>query len=217
MRVFTTVLAIAAIAVLLTLVPTASASSPQPLPQDQAQALITAPSPVASSSVTRTVSPQEAYAAATTPGASVYVAPGMTLAQSVGLTPTVGVATPTSPLAKAAVAAQASTGCAATQSGWSWGTWPYEQTITDVTYWCAIYGVVITSRSTTVTATGTLCGTGWTSGQLISGGVGYTWFTMRASAGWNCPTVIPWVVLHPSHYLDTAHNDWGNSAQVGHD
>ncbi len=218
MRVFTTGLGIAAITVLVALVPVASAGTPQPLPQDQAQALISASPPVASSSVTRRVSPQEAYAAATAPGASVYVAPGMTLAQAVGLAPTVAVATPTSALTKPALAAQAaSTGCAATQSGWTWGTWPYEQTITDITYWCAITGVVITSRSTTVTATGTFCGTGWTAGQLISGGIGYTWFTMRASAGWNCPTVIPWVVLHPSHYLDTAHNAWGNSEQVGHD
>jgi hypothetical protein len=216
-RMCTTALGIAVIAVLVALVPTASASTPQPLPPDQAQALISAPSPVTSSSVTRRVSPQEAYAAATAGGASVYVAPGMTLAQAVGLTPTVGVAAPTSPLVKPVIAAQVSTGCAATQSSWSWGTWPYEQTITDITYWCAIYGVVITSRSTTVTATGTFCGTGWTSSQLISGGVGYSWFTMRASAGWSCPTVIPWVILHPSHYLDTAHNDWGNSEQVGHD
>jgi hypothetical protein len=214
-RMCTTAVGIAAITVLVALVPMASASTtPQPLPQDQAQALISASSPVAGSSVTRKVSPQEAYAAATAPGASVYVAPGMTLAQSVGLTPTIGVVSPTKP----ALATQAaSTGCVVNQSGWTWGTWPYEQTITDTTYWCVITGVMITNKSTTVTATGTLCGTGWTASQLVAGGIGYSWFTMRASAGWNCPTVIPWVTLHPSHYLDTAHNDWGNSDQVGHD
>jgi hypothetical protein len=139
----------------------------------------------------------------------------MSPAQAVGLASTPGPAASTSAAVTAIPAAETSAGCASTQSGWHWGTWPYDQQIADITYWCAIYGVMITYRSTSVTASGTLCGTAWTASQLASGGVGYTWFVTRASAGWNCPTVVPWVVLHPSHYLDTAHNDWGNSEQVG--
>jgi hypothetical protein len=213
MRAFMTGVGIAAIAALVALVPTASAAGPQPLAPDQAQTLINAAPPVASTSVTRRVSPQEAFAAASAPGAVVSVAPGMTLAQAVGLTPTGGgpIAS-TSALVKPAAAA--AYGCESNVSGWHWGTWPYDQNITDVTYWCAVYGVAITYKTTSVTATGTLCGTDWTSSALIGGGIGFTWFTMRASAQWACPTAIPWVTLHPSHYLDTAHNAWGNSEQV---
>jgi hypothetical protein len=208
-------LGILAILVSVAFVPAASAGGPQPLSPTQAEALVNAPSPMAGSSVTRRVSPQEALAAASIPGASVAVASGMSPAEAVGLAPTPSPAVSTAAVAKAVSAAEAGAGCASTQSGYHWGTWPYDQQITDITYWCAIYGVTITYRSTSVTATGTMCGTAWTSSALVSGGVGYTWFVMRASAQWNCPTVVPWVTLHPSHYLDTAHNDWGNSAQVG--
>lgn len=215
MRQLATAVGVLAILTTVAFAPAASAGGPQPLPPAQAEALLGTPSLVPSSSVTRRVSPQEALAAATLAGASVSVASGMSLAQAVGLAPTAGPAVSTSSVVKPVAAAQSSSGCAATQSGWQWGTWPYDQQITDVTYWCVVYGVSITYRSTVVTASGTLCGTGWTASQLISGGVGYTWFVTRASAGWNCPTVVPWVVLHPTHYLDTSHNDWGNSAQVG--
>ena len=208
-------LGVLAILMSVAFVPAASAGGPQPLSPTQAEALVNAPSPVTGSSVTRRVSPQEALAAANTPGASVSVASGMSPAQAVGIASTPGPAASTSAAVTATPAAETSAGCASTQSGWHWGTWPYDQQITDLTYWCAIYGVMITYRSTSVTASGTLCGTAWTASQLVSGGVGYTWFVTRASAGWNCPTVVPWVVLHPSHYLDTAHNDWGNSEQVG--
>ena len=211
-NVFVTGVVIAAIAALVVLVPMASAGDPQPLAPDQAQALITAPSPVASTSVTRRVSPQEALAAASAPGATTFVAPGMTLAQAVGIAPTVGPITSTSALARPAAAD--SQPCESNVSGWHWGLWPYDQNISDTTYWCAIYGVSITYRTTTVTASGTLCGTSWTSAALISGGIGYNWFTMRASAGWSCPSDIPWITWHPSHYLDTSHNAWGNSEQV---
>jgi len=213
MRVLFAGAGIAVIAALVLLVPMASAGDPQPLAPDQAQALISAASPVAATSVTRRVSPQEALAATSAPGALTSVAAGMTLAQAVGLAPTDGPVRSTSAMARPAKAAYY--GCESNQSGWHWGLWPYDQNITDTTYWCAIYGSSITFRTTTVTATGTLCGTSWTASALISGGIGYSWFTMRASAGWSCPSDIPWITWHPSHYLDTAHNAWGNSAQVG--
>jgi hypothetical protein len=38
---------------------------------------------------------------------------------------------------------------------------------------------------------------------------------MRSSAGFSCPTVIPWVTLHPSHYEDIARNSWGSTSEVG--
>jgi hypothetical protein len=194
-----------AVAGLLATAGAASAKAPpaggaRPLPVAEATALAAAGG--SSGSTTWAVSAEEALAAASRPDATVSVVPGLSLREAVGLAPT------------AAVAAEAASGCAANAAWWQWGTWPYEQRITDTTYWCAVYGDHITYRSSSVTAGGTLCSTNWTGSALISGGIGYSWFVMRSSAGYSCPTVIPWLTLHPSHYLDVSRNAWGNSAIV---
>ena len=183
----------------------ASAKAPpaggaRPLPVAEATALAAAGS--SSGSTTWAVSAADALAAASQPDATVSVAPGLSLREAVGLGST------------AALAVEAASGCAANAAWWQWGTWPYEQRITDTTYWCAVYGDHITYRSSSVTGGGTLCSTNWTGSALISGGIGYSWFVMRSSAGFSCPTVIPWITLHPSHYLDVSRNSWGNSAIV---
>lgn len=193
----------------------AAAGRPQPLPQAQAQALIDAPAAVQSGSTTRAVSPQEALAAASIAGATVSIAPGLSLTQAVGLAPAVTLSAAPSSVVRPVGATVASVGCSSNAAWHEWGTWPYQQRITDTTYWCAVYGDHITYTSSSVTASGTLCGTGWTSSQLISGGIGYSWFVMRSSAGWNCPTVIPWVTLHPSHHMDVSRNAWGSTSEVG--
>ena len=181
------------------------AGGARPLSPAEASAL--AASGFSSGSVTRAISAEEALAAASQPGATVSVEPGLSLREAVGL----GSAGTTT----AAVAAADATGCAANAAWWQWGTWPYEQRITDTTYWCAVWGDHITYRSSSVNGNGTLCSTNWTSSALISGGIGYSWFVMRSSAGFSCPTVIPWITLHPSHYLDVSRNAWGNSAIIG--
>jgi hypothetical protein len=204
------------LAALALLAPGAASAKPappaKPLPQAQAEALIGAPAAVSSGSETRAVSPQEALAAAALPGATAAVAPGLSLQQAVGV-----LADPVSSAASSvpAPAAAAFTACSANAAWHQWGTWPYEQRITDTTYWCAVYGGQITYRSSSVSGSGTLCGTGWTTSQLISGGIGYSWFVMRSSAGFACPTVVPWVTLHPSHYEDVSRNSWGSTAEVG--
>ena len=198
-----------AAAALVALAPTASAGVPQPLPEEQAQALIAATAPGANGSVTRRATPQEVLAAASAPGSVVAVAPGLTPRQAVGL----GAAALASGVAASPAAVQY--GCNANVAWRQWGTWPYEQKISDTTYWCAYYGQFVTYWSSSVAATGTICGGSWTTSQLISGGIGYTWFVLRSSAGWSCPTVVPWVSLHPSHYIDISRNAWGNAAEVG--
>jgi hypothetical protein len=221
------ILAAGAFVGLLALPAAAGAKAPpggvvRPLPEAEAAALVAAPAAVASGSVTRAVSPQEALAAAGLPGAAVSVAPGLSLRQAVGIaadspaSPAIAsVAGSAAPAAPVSAAAATATGCASNAAWWEWGTWPYQQRITDTTYWCAVYGSHITYRSSSVSGTGTLCGTGWTSSALISGGIGYSWFVMRSSAGFSCPTVVPWVTLHPSHHLDVSRNAWGNSAIIG--
>lgn len=112
-------------------------------------------------------------------------------------------------------AAAENTACSANAAWRQWGTWPYEQRITDTTYWCAVYGGQITYRSSTASGSGTLCGSSWATSQLISGGIGYSWFVIRSSVGFACPTVVPWITLHPSHYEDISRNSWGSTAEVG--
>jgi len=191
--------------VAVALVPTASAGGPQPLAPAQAQALANAAPVVQTGSVTRSATPQEALAAAALPGATVSISPGLAPSEAVGLA---SVARPIAPAA-------ASNACWANAYWRQWGTWPYEQKITDTTYWCAVYGDHITYTASSVTGTGTFCGTSWTTSQLIGGGIGYSWFVLRSSAGFSCSTVIPWVTLHPSHYIDVSRNDWGSTAEVG--
>jgi hypothetical protein len=170
------------------------------------------PAAVQSGSSTRSVTAQEALAAASVAGAVVSVAPGLSLQEAVGLAPAVG--GPTRRM-YAAGRASAYTACSANSAWHEWGTWPYQQRITDTTYWCAVYGERITYTSSTANGSGTLCSTNWTSSQLVSGGIGYSWFVTRSSAGFSCPTAIPWISLHPSHYEDVARNAWGSTSEVG--
>ncbi len=194
---------------------TASAGGPQPLPQAQAQALIDAPAAVQSSSATRPVSAREALAAGSIAGAVVSVAPGMSPAQAVGLAPVVSLSATTGAVVRPIGTTTSAVACSANAAWHEWGTWPYQQRITDTTYWCAVYGDHITYTSSSATASGTLCGADWARSQQIGGGIGYSWFVVRSSAEWACPTVIPWVVLHPSHHEDVSRNAWGSTAEVG--
>jgi hypothetical protein len=107
--------------------------------------------------------------------------------------------------------------CWANAAWHQWGTWPYQQRLTDTTYWCAVYGSHITYRTSSTTASGTLCGTGWTANQLIGGGIGrgFKYFTVRASAGFSCATVIPWFTIHTTHHEDVKRNARGGTTFVG--
>jgi hypothetical protein len=179
------------------LVPAASAGNgngkAKPLDPNEAQALASAPGQSLQTSISP-VSKLDALAASTQPGAQIELAPGF--------------ATPAQAIA-------ASTGCTAWQSGWGWGTWPYDQQVYDHTYYCAVTGDHITFRTTTVTTGGTLCGTESRTNWIVSGGIGYFWMVVHAQARFSCPTVVPWVTLHPTDWLETSYNAWGNAAQVG--
>lgn len=213
-----TVAGLAAALAGVALVPTAAAGGPQPAAPTQAQALISAPAPVVSGSVTRAVSAQEALSAASVPGAVVSVVSGLSLVQAVGLAPAVSPSTTAASALRpigVTTTATAATACSANAAWHEWGTWPYQQRITDTTYWCAVYGDHITYTSSSASGSGTFCGTEWTSSQIISGGIGYSWFVTRSRAGFSCPTAIPWISLHPSHYEDVARNAWGSTSEVG--
>src|SRR2546423_10769141 len=76
------------------------------------------------------VSPEQALAAASEPGAQVEVAAGMTPAQAVGLAPVSLAFAKASGVAPAAATAE----YCWEHSPWvEWGTWPYQQRVTDHT------------------------------------------------------------------------------------
>lgn len=183
----------------------ASAADPTPLPPDQAQALATAPD--TSGSTTSAVDGQSVLNAAALPGADTSIESGVSAQAAVGLAPLTegNIVSPMRPV------------CWANAAWHQWGTWPYQQRITNTAYWCAVYGSHITFRSASTTTSGTLCETNWRQIQLIGGGVGrgFTYFTMRSSAGFSCPTVIPWITIHTSHHVDVKRNDRGVTTFVG--
>lgn len=182
--------------------------SATPLSPDQAQVLISSAAAIPTGSTTNSVDGQTALDAASQPGADTQIESGLTPQQAVGLVPfTDG----------SAISASMKPICWANAAWNQWGTWPYQQRITDTTYWCAIYGNHITFRSSTTTASGTLCGVEWRTNQVIAGGVGkaFTYFTNRASAGFSCQTIVPWITLHTSHHEDVKRTDRGVTTFVG--
>jgi hypothetical protein len=174
-----------------------------PLPPDNANVLVAAGETAGVSDATE-VDPATALAAASAPNADTSIESDLTPEEAVGLAP-----------AGASLDSTAAKRCWADQAWDQWGTWPYQQKIVDTTYWCAVYGVKITLRSSSVTGGGTICALSWRASQLIGGGVGFPSFTERSSAGFSCPTVVPWVVLHPSHHLDVVRTSRGGAAIVG--
>lgn len=181
--------------------------APPPLDPTTAQQLADAAAVLPSGSTSWSVTPAQALAASAAPGATTWVDPSMSPQSAVGETASQSV--------DSLNALSPPKWCWATAFWHQWGTWPYQQRVTDTTYWCAVLGVRITYRSSSVVGSGTLCGTNWTSSQLISGGYGYPWFTMRSSAGFACPTVIPWIVLHENRHVDVVRTDTGGTKEAG--
>jgi hypothetical protein len=182
------------------------AADPTPLPPDQAQALATA-AVETGGSTTSVVDGQTALNASSVPGADTSVESGVSPQAAVGIVP----------LSEGNIIYASRPACWANAAWHQWGLWPYQQRITDTTYWCAVYGSHITYRSTTTTASGTLCGVNWRAKQLIGGGIGrgFTYFTMRTSAGFACPTIIPLLTIHTTHHQDVKRNDRGVTTFVG--
>jgi hypothetical protein len=180
---------------------------PTPLPPDQAQALATSPADVPTGSSTTVVDGRTALNASTTAGAVTSIESGVSPEAAVGILP----------LNESNAISATRPTCWANAAWHQWGTWPYQQRITDTTYWCAVFGSHITYRTSTTTASGTLCGVAWRSSALVGGGIGpgFTFFTNRASAGFSCPTVIPWIVIHTSHHEDVKRTARGVTSFVG--
>src|SRR5690242_4227086 len=140
----------AAVAILGSAGPAVATESAIPLQPDEAQALATAPASVPSGSSTSLVDGQTALDASKLPGADTEIEGDISPDVAVGIIAPGGNAiSATRPI------------CWAVAAWHQWGTWPYQQRITDTTYWCAVFGSHITFRSSVTTASGTLCGVEW--------------------------------------------------------
>ncbi len=183
--------------------------TPTPLSLDQATALATATPAVPSGTSTSIVDGSTALDAASQPGAQTSIESDISPQAAVGL----------APLSDADVLSAAKPTCWANYVWHQWGTWPYEQRVTDTTYWCAVFANHITYRTSTTTASGTLCGVSWRAGALVGGGIGrgFTFFTNESSAGFSCQTVVPWITLHTTHHQDIKRTDRGatSTARTG--
>jgi hypothetical protein len=172
--------------------PAHAAPKPKPLPPDEATALIQAPA-TSGVDASTPISKHDALAAMSQPGAETHVTSGSTLAAAVAV----------------------ATGCSAYRSWVHWGTWPYDRTLYEYTYFCYAVGDWITSYSTTVSTDQTLCTLQDKSQFLYSGGIGAPWVAVQAQAVWSCP-IIGFIPYSVGGWLRTAYNDWGNASIVDH-
>jgi hypothetical protein len=106
--------------------------------------------------------------------------------------------------------------CWYTESLWTqWGTWPYQQRVTEYRYWCANgWGGPQTTRTSSVHLGSTLCSHHDPWQWRVSGGNGFTWTVVRTGGSFDCPTAIPWVIIHTDRWQDWSCNTWGNCSWV---
>jgi hypothetical protein len=155
------------------------------------------------------ITPQEAYAAATEPGSTVEIARGLTLEQAVGMEASSGTASPTGMF----VADAASVSCWRWAPWVRWGTWPWHQKVTNHFNWCAVYGDHITSWSSHVTLDAYLCGYNGAYGFKQVGGVGYGIVRDRAGGYFSCSTPY-FITFHYNRWFDTSFYTRGSAAIV---
>jgi len=142
--------------------------------------------------------PAQAYASAST-SQSVEIAPGLTLAQATGVAP-IPTGTMQSLAARngvSVVSLAATVSCASGNNGWQWGTWPEQQVITDWTSRCWT-GSIVTSRSTSVTQSTTLCNADGAQSIVQAGGVGSGFVKWYDIGNFDCPFVTS-IILDYHH------------------
>lgn len=93
----------------------------------------------------------------------------------------------------------------------NWGTWPYDQHVTQNTYWCATYGWAITYRSTSITYSSTLCSGHNQYSFRVNGGTGYFGVDVEGGTYFDCPTDIPWITIHRNDWAQWEYNSVGSA------
>jgi hypothetical protein len=164
--------------------------SPGLLSPKQARALINAPASNGSSAAQR-ISTQQVQQAASEVGAVVEVG-----------------------TSRATTAAKAQKSTCWFGSVWTqWGLYPYQQRVTDNTYWCTRTGGVLTWRVTHVTMSSTLCSSDRSDNYKLQGGNGSKMVVTRSTGYFACQTIIPWVTVHTTRWED-AYRDGQPSQKI---
>ena len=87
-------------------------------------------------------------------------------------------------------------------TGWNdlgtrWGTYPYQQWVYETRHWCGYLNAYQTTRTSGVHGAATLCNWG---GPMhvyrVAGGNGYFFTDVNSGVHFDCPTNLPWVVIH---------------------
>ena len=151
------------------------------------------------------VTPAEALAAASKPGAGVEVLPGITPQEATGAQPSPGKSIETETEGGDTTG---STCWFATIWG-QWGTYPYQQRVTDNTYWCARAGT-LTYRDTYPTLGSSLCTHGSGYDFRIGGGVGTPSVLLQVGGSFSCG--LPWIGgYNTDRWLRTNHTAYGEA------
>lgn len=196
---------------LAVVVGTAGAQKSPPLTPGQLKAAANAPGQDITSGAPRVVSPAEALAAASLPGAVTETANGVTPEQA-----TVGLANASA--AQQAVAGVTMAASAGAYTCWiwdpqvQWGIWPQQRVLIEHRYWCAYYGGKIQYRTSSVRGSTTFCSWSNPYTYLYSGGVGYTWVKTQDGASYSCPSGIPWLTYNFDQWMRPSTNSWGSGA-----
>jgi hypothetical protein len=182
------------------LVPVARADMTSAGDPAQAQAPVYSEPTTGGGTIT-SITPAQAYSLALAPATKSEVDGGLTLAQSVGLQP-------------GGMASTVAIACWRWVPWAQWGTWPYQQKVSDDVSWCAAYGDHITSWSSHVSLNTYFCDSSGPYGYKQAGGVGSGVVRLRAGGYFGCPTTVPWVTLHYNRWFDTSFYTRGSAAIV---
>lgn len=87
-------------------------------------------------------------------------------------------------------------------TGWNdlgtrWGTYPYQQWVYETRHWCGYLNAYQTTRTSGVHGATTLCNWGAPMHVYkVAGGNGYFFTDVNSGVHFDCPTNLPWVVIH---------------------
>jgi hypothetical protein len=83
-----------------------------------------------------------------------------------------------------------------------WGVFPYQNRISNDTYWCSMYGTYVSYRSSHVRLGKTVCNAGGANNQHIGGGIGQWYIQTRSSGTFSCG--LPYIGgINVDRWMDT--------------
>jgi hypothetical protein len=104
--------------------------------------------------------------------------------------------------------AETEANCFYARPGDTWGTWPYQQSVYQSTYWCA-RGGLLTYRSTSMESESSICARTDSDQQKVGGGVGYDYVVVHGWVSFSCTTIIPWAPTNTFRWANWLYHAMG--------